>query len=141
VWVVPASPYVDTEAALAAIRFARENGIPFLGTCGGFQHALIEFARHALGRADAEHAETAPAAACPLIAPLACPLVEATGTIRLAPGSKLRRAYGTGEITEGYRCRFGLNPACEGLFAGSPLQVVGRDDGGEVRAVELDGHP
>src|SRR5438067_1294023 len=75
------------------------------------------------------------------IAPLACPLVEATGTIRLAPGSKLHRAYGTDAITEGYRCRFGLNPAFEGLFAGSPLAVVGRDDGGEVRAVELAGHP
>jgi CTP synthase (UTP-ammonia lyase) len=141
VWVVPASPYADTDAALAAIRFARENGVPFLGTCGGFQHALIEFARNALGRPDAGHAETAPDAVAPLIAPLSCPLVEATGTIRLTPGSKLHRAYGTDTITEGYRCRFGLNPDYEALFAGSPLRVVGRDGAGEVRAVELDGHP
>lgn len=44
VWVVPASPYASIDGALAAIRFARETGRPFLGTCGGFQHALIEFA-------------------------------------------------------------------------------------------------
>src|SRR3954467_6580596 len=43
VWVVPASPYVNPEGALDAIRFARETQRPFLGTCGGFQHALIEF--------------------------------------------------------------------------------------------------
>ena len=59
-WCVPASPYRRMEGALLAIRFAREEGRPFLGTCGGFQHAVIEYARHVLGWSDAEHAETAP---------------------------------------------------------------------------------
>jgi CTP synthase (UTP-ammonia lyase) len=45
IWCVPDSPYASMEGALAAIRFARESGRPFLGTCGGFQHALIEYAR------------------------------------------------------------------------------------------------
>src|ERR1700681_764391 len=39
-WVVPGSPYKNMEGVLNAIRFARENNLPFLGTCGGFQHAL-----------------------------------------------------------------------------------------------------
>src|SRR5258708_36323411 len=39
-WCVPASPYKSMDGALQAIRIARERGIPFLGTCGGFQHAL-----------------------------------------------------------------------------------------------------
>ena len=47
IWLVPASPYKNTAAAFIAARYARENGIPFLGTCGGFQHALIEYARNA----------------------------------------------------------------------------------------------
>jgi CTP synthase (UTP-ammonia lyase) len=46
VWCVPASPYANMDGALEAIRFARESRRPFLGTCGGFQHALIEYARN-----------------------------------------------------------------------------------------------
>src|SRR5687768_11230313 len=44
VWCVPASPYANTRGAIAAIRFARQTGRAFLGTCGGFQHALLEYA-------------------------------------------------------------------------------------------------
>ncbi|MDC6726112.1 glutamine amidotransferase-related protein, partial [Leclercia adecarboxylata] len=43
-WCVPGSPYRDVDGALRAIRFAREQGRPFLGTCGGFQHAVLEYA-------------------------------------------------------------------------------------------------
>ena len=53
VWVVPGSPYRSEEGAVAAIRHARVAGVPFLGTCGGFQHALLEFARNAAGLPDA----------------------------------------------------------------------------------------
>src|SRR4051812_27760392 len=42
-WCVPASPYRSMDGALRAIRFARERGGPFLGTCGGFQHVILEF--------------------------------------------------------------------------------------------------
>src|SRR6185295_14806073 len=59
-WCVPASPYANMDGALWAIQFARENKGPFLGTCGGFQHALIEYARNVLGIRDADHAETNP---------------------------------------------------------------------------------
>jgi CTP synthase (UTP-ammonia lyase) len=44
VWCVPVTPYRSAAGALAAIRFARERGVPFLGTCGGFQHAVLEIA-------------------------------------------------------------------------------------------------
>ncbi len=47
-WCVPASPYRRTDGALVAIRFAREERRPFLGTCGGFQHAILEYARHVM---------------------------------------------------------------------------------------------
>jgi CTP synthase (UTP-ammonia lyase) len=60
VWVLPGTPYRDEEAVLAAIRFAREQGMPILGTCGGFQHMALEYARNALGIAGAAHAETDP---------------------------------------------------------------------------------
>src|SRR5215216_5435209 len=44
IWCVPATPYANTRGAVGAVRFAREAGRPFLGTCGGFQHALLECA-------------------------------------------------------------------------------------------------
>ncbi len=141
VWCVPASPYANTAGALAAVRRARESGTPFLGTCGGFQHALLEFARNVLGRADAGHAELDPDAAVPLIAPLACSLVEQTGRVHFTDGSRLREIYGVDSADEPYRCRYGLNPKYERLFAETPLRVAARDGAGEVRAVELVGHP
>jgi CTP synthase (UTP-ammonia lyase) len=141
---VPASPYADMDAALAAIRMARESGRPFLGTCGGFQHALIEYVRNVLGLADADHAETNPEAERMVIAPLACSLVEKAGALRLCAGSRLREIYGADAAEEVYHCRYGLNPRYAGALFGNPatgLRVGATDDAGEVRAVELAGHP
>jgi CTP synthase (UTP-ammonia lyase) len=140
-WCVPASPYANTDGALAAIRFARESGRPFLGTCGGFQHALLEYVRDVLGRRDADHAEIRPDADMPLIAPLACSLVEKSGRILLRDGSRLRAIYGRAEVEEQYHCSYGLNPHYEELLDGGALRVSGRDKAGQVRAVELEGHP
>lgn len=140
-WCVPASPYRSTEGALRAIRFAREQRRPFLGTCGGFQHAVLEYARSVLGWADAEHAETSPDAGLLVVTPLACALVEAQGAVRFSPGSLLRAAYAVDEAVEGYRCRYGLNPAFRDALTAGPLRVAAEDEAGDVRAVELDGHP
>lgn len=140
-WCVPASPYRSMEGALRAIRFARERGRPFLGTCGGFQHAIIEYARNVLGWVDAEHAESAPNAARLVITPLACALVEKTDTIRFQEGSILAAAYGCLEAIEGYHCSYGINPAFSSAIVSGPLRVSAEDGGGEVRAVELEGHP
>lgn len=141
IWCVPASPYRSMEGALRAIRFAREHGRPFLGTCGGFQHAVVEFARNVLGWQDAEHGETAPQAARAVISPLACSLVEAQGVVRLTPGSRLALAYGAEEATEGYRCRYGLNPEFQAALTKGPLRATAWDETGEVRGIELDDHP
>lgn len=140
-WCVPASPYRSMEGALAAIRFAREQGVPFLGTCGGFQHAVLEYARHVLGWADAEHAETATDAARTVIAPLSCALVEVTGGIRFAPRSRLAAIYGVPSAVEGYHCRYGLNPEFRAALTTGPLQVAATDDAGDVRGIELADHP
>jgi len=141
VWCVPASPYANMQAALDAIRWARESGTPFLGTCGGFQHALLEFAHHELKLPHLVHAEVDPESHHHLIAPLSCSLVEKSGTIRLAPGSRMATIYGSFEIEEEYHCSFGLANEQERLFDGSPMKVTGRDRAGEVRAFELSGHP
>jgi CTP synthase (UTP-ammonia lyase) len=141
VWCVPATPYRSMDGALRAIRFARKQGRPFLGTCGGFQHAIIEYARNVLGWVDAEHAESAPDAARLVITPLACALVEKTDTIRFRKGSILAAAYGCLEAIEGYHCSYGINPAFLSTLMSGPLRVSAEDRDGEVRAVELEGHP
>ena len=140
-WCVPASPYRSMEGALHAIGFARTQPRPFLGTCGGFQHAVVEYARSILGWADADHAESSPDAVRPVIAPLSCSLVEVTDRVRLRPGSRIAAAYGATETVEGYRCRYGLNPAFREALVSGPLRVAAEDDAGDVRALELDGHP
>ena len=141
IWCVPASPYRDMDGALAAIRFAREQHMPFLGTCGGFQYALLEFARNHLGWRDAEHGETAPDSDRAIITPLSCSLVEAFAPIRLVAGSRIADAYGALETQERYRCRYGLRKELEAAMFAGPLTVSGYDLQDEIRAIELHGHP
>ena len=138
-WCVPGSPYESEAGALNAIRFARESGMPFLGTCGGCQHAILEYARNVLGIRDAQHAESHPRALLPLIAPLSCALVESRGTVVLDGGSMIREIYGRASVEEGYHCSYGLNPGLEHLLDGSMLRITGRDERGEARALELGG--
>lgn len=140
VWVVPASPYENTEGALGAIRWARETGRPFLGTCGGFQHALIEFARNAAGVADAGHAETHPGGPSLVVTRLSCTLVEATGAVHFSEGSLLGAAYGGPGATEGYRCNYGFNAAYRPALEAAGLRFTAWDDSGEVRGAELPSH-
>ena len=141
VWCVPASPYANMQRALEAIRFARESGMPFLGTCGGFQHALIEWARNVCGIAQAEHAESAPESSEQVIVPLACSLVERRGRILLAEGSRLRAAYRRAEITEEYHCSYSLNSSYAERLLSGDLRAAAHDLEGEVRGVELTAHP
>ncbi len=140
-WCVPASPYRDTDGALRAIRFAREQGRPFLGTCGGFQHAVLEYARNVLGWADAEHGELAPASKRAVITPLSCALVEAIDTLRLVPYTRIANAYGSLDAQEGYRCRYGVNPEFLDALLEGDLIPSGHDSAGDLRAVELLNHP
>jgi CTP synthase len=141
VWVVPASPYRNMEGVLAVIRYARENKIPFLGTCGGFQHALIEFARNVAGIAAADHAESNAGGTELVVTPLACSLVEKTGTITFMRGSRLYAIFGGEPANEGYHCSYGLNEAYRSRMEAAGLIFTGFDEAGDIRAAELPTHP
>lgn len=140
IWVVPASPYKNAEGAFTAIRYARENSIPFLGTCGGFQHAIIEYARNVLGCSDAAHAESDSEGRM-VIAPLSCSLVEKSDTIELRANTLIAKAYGRLSIEEGYHCNYGISPDFASELEEGALRVTGWDEEGEIRAVELITHP
>ena len=140
-WIAPGSPYRDMQNVLAAIQHAREYGIPCLGTCGGFQHMILEYARNVLGFADAQHAEYNPDASKLFISRLACSLVRREMQLRFAVGSQAASIYGTLQATENYYCNFGVNPECVAMLTDGPLVVSGSDAEGEVRVIELPGHP
>jgi hypothetical protein len=86
-WAVSGTPYRNDAAVYAAIKTARTSGQPFLGTCGGFQYAVVEFARNVAGIAGAEHAETAPDADQRVVDRLACSLVGQERSVTAIPGT------------------------------------------------------
>ena len=106
------------EGMILAAQYARENGVPYLGICLGMQIAVIEFARHAVGWADAHSAEFSSLTAHPVIAllPDQIGVTAKGGTMRLGKypcvlgeGTKAYAAYGTREISERHRHRYEFN--------------------------------
>lgn len=141
VWCVPASPYRNEAGAIFAIQHARETGKPFLGSCGGYQHAVLEYARNVLGHAEAGNAEVDPDCPMPVIGALTCALIDEQGDITFTEGSRMAKIYGQPTAREGYRCSYGVNPAYLPLFEGEALTFSGFDRDGDPRAFELAGHP
>ena len=141
IWVAPGSPYKNMGKTLWAIRYAREHSIPCLGTCGGFQHMIIEYARNVLGFKDAQHAEYNPYASDLFISKLDCSLAGREMPLRFVAESQVASIYGTLSAIEQYYCNFGVNPESIPLLKGGSLNITGSDSEGEVRVLELPGHP
>jgi CTP synthase (UTP-ammonia lyase) len=133
----PGSPYNSFEGALKGIRFAREKNVPFIGTCGGFQYAIIEYARDVMGVRDAEHAEVNSSSCNLFVTPLTCSLVGKTEKVNIIPGSRAFSVYGTSSTMERFHCNYGLNPLRRDEITAAGLCVCAYDSLGEVRIVEL----
>jgi CTP synthase (UTP-ammonia lyase) len=126
---------------LRIIEYGRLNNIPTFGTCGGFQHMAIAFARNVLGVKDAEHAEYDPYASKLVVTPLSCSLSGKKLTIMITDKSSLvYRVFGTDTIEERYYCNFGLNPEYQVAIDAAGFKIVGGDEDGEARILELKGH-
>jgi CTP synthase (UTP-ammonia lyase) len=140
------TPYNSMQGALKAIEFARTREVTFLGTCGGFQHALIEFARNVLGLVDADSAEHGGTSNTLVIAPVSCaapnrdpggPKLSNYDKIFLKPDSLLGRIYGRTEISEEYFCNYEVNAAYRETFEAAGMVTAGAAADGQVRAIEL----
>lgn len=136
----PGSPYRSLDGALAAIRYARTSDVPLLGTCGGFQHVVLEYARNVLGVTDAAHAEYDPYASNLFVDVLTCSLAGRTMEVHFAPRSRVAAAYGRRTADERYYCDFGLTQEAAAALDAGGLHVTGVDHDGEPRVVELPGH-
>jgi CTP synthase len=143
--------YRGVEGKVRAIRWARENEIPFLGLCLGLQCAVIEFARHALDTDDANSSEFNVFTEHPVIdlMPDQTDVTDKGGTMRLGlyparlePGTKVRDAYGDEVVYERHRHRFEVNNAYREPLADAGMRFSGvSPDGRLVEFIELDDHP
>lgn len=150
IWASPGSPYKSMEGMLKGIEFARRRDWPFLGTCGGFQYAVIECARNVLGIKDADTAENKSSSRNVIIYPVACAVPNRTGgapklsglvsEIRIRPGSYLQTFYSRNTIQEEFFCNFELNPDYEWCSIEAGFPIAARSPDGEVRAIESPTH-
>ena len=138
------------EGKIAAIRHARENGIPFFGICLGMQCAVIEYARDVLGLEGAHTLEHSPHTPHPVISLMEGQKgVDKGGTMRLGAyacrveaGSLAHKLYGQGMISERHRHRYEFNNDYRAAFAASKMRLSGVNPERDlVEIVELDGHP
>jgi CTP synthase (UTP-ammonia lyase) len=144
------SPYKSFDGMLKGIEFARVHDRPFLGTCSGFQYALIECARNLVGIRDATTAEQDPHAKNIVIYPVACAVPNRApnaprlsgkiNQIRLRPGSYLASYYGKELIEEEFFCNYEMNPEFEWMVMEAGFPVVARGSEGECRAIESAAH-
>jgi CTP synthase (UTP-ammonia lyase) len=140
--IAPGSPYKSMSGVLKIIEYARTYNIPTLGTCGGFQHMIIEFARNVIGIADADHAESNPYASKMVINPLSCSLKGQTLDIEITDKDSLVYSiFKSNTITENYYCNFGLNPEYQEQIDKAGFNMVASDKHQEARIMELKGHP
>lgn len=139
------------EGKIEAIRYAREQKIPFFGICLGMQCAVIEVARHVCGLADANSTELSPGTPHPVISLLdgQQQVTDMGGTMRLGaypcnlnPESRAAEAYHVKQIQERHRHRYEVNPAYREALETHGLKVVGASpDDKLVEVVELENHP
>ena len=139
------------EGMITAARYARENGVPYLGLCLGMQIAVIEFARHVCGFADANSGEFDPDSAHKVIDFLPDQSDETAkgGTLRLgaypcriAPGTKMEECYKTGLISERHRHRYEFNNEFRDALQNAGLVISGTSpDESLVETVEVGEHP
>jgi CTP synthase len=139
------------EGKVRAIRYAREQGVPFLGICYGMQWAVVEFARHVCGLAGANTTEVDPGTPHPVISLLAEQrgIQDKGGTMRLgrylcrlAPGSRAMEAYGAPEVVERHRHRYELNNAYRAMLEAHGMRVSGvYPEQDLVEIIELPAHP
>ncbi|MFO0699523.1 MAG: hypothetical protein U0236_09855 [Nitrospira sp.] len=140
-WIAPGSPYKNLGNTLWAIQQAREHRIPCFGTCGGFQHMVIEYARNVLGFQDAHHAEYSPDASNLFISQLDCSLAGRIMHLTFSEDSHVAAIYGEASATEQYYCNFGVNPSVVSMLKSGPMRITGSDAEGDIRVVEYPGHP
>jgi CTP synthase (UTP-ammonia lyase) len=149
IWGAPGSPFASADGMLASIEYARRGDLPYLGTCGGFQYALIEITRNVLGLLDADSAENDPHGKHIVITPIRCDVpnrspaasrLSGEGAARPVSGTLLEKLCGTRDLRGDYFCSLEANSDFLPRWEAVGLRVSARGEDGEMRAFELRDH-
>jgi len=140
-WIAPGSPYKNDEAVYTLIRWARENNFPILGTCGGFQYMVVEYARNVLGFTDAGHEESEPGVEQLVISKLSCSMKGKQEAVYIDRGSWLYQVLQADKITGHFNCNYGVNALHQAELNQLPLAFTAFSSSGEVRGLEINNHP
>ena len=139
IWIVPGSPYENDAGVFDVIRKAREENMPLLGTCGGFQYMIIEYARNVLGIHHAVHEENNTVGEF-VISKLNCSLKGEEELITLQHNSWLYQVLKKDSMNAKYFCSYGINPRYYDKLMNDGMHFTAFSDQ-HVRAFELKGHP
>lgn len=137
IWVVPGTPYKSDEIVYEAIRQARSNDQPFLGTCGGFQYCVVEFARNVAQLVDASHAESDAESTTHIVNRLSCSLVGEVRTIEPIPGTIFSEICGTSTFAGYHFCNFGMADEYIEALSSAGLVISAKATDAGVEAVEI----
>ncbi len=139
VWLVPGSPYADDDAVLRALTVVRERGIPFLGSCGGMQYAVLEFVRSVLGE-PATHAESDGESDDNVVSALACSLYGEERAVTPVAGTRFD-GWVDGPFTGMHFCNYAPTAAVVERLerAGVVVGATADDAGAEV--LDFPDHP
>lgn len=139
VWLVPGSPYADDDAVLRALTVVRERGIPFLGSCGGMQYAVLEFVRSVLGE-PATHAESEGEGDDNVVSALACSLYGEERVVTPVAGTRFA-GWVDGPFAGMHFCNYAPTAEVVGRLerAGVVVGATADDAGAEV--LDFPDHP
>jgi CTP synthase (UTP-ammonia lyase) len=140
-WIAPGSPYKNDEGVYKLITWCRENNFPLLGTCGGFQYMVVEFAKNVLGIKHAGHEESDPQSGALVISKLSCSLKGQDEQVSITDKqSWLFEVLQKNTINASYYCSYGVNPAYKNTINQNPMAFTAFSAEGDPRALELKGH-
>jgi len=139
-WLIPGTPYKNDEVAYQAIEHARTSNQPFLGSCGGFQYALVEFARNVAGITHAQHGELSPHSDTQVVSSLSCSLIAQERQIRPVKQTRLAEICGEAAFNGFHFCNYGLSAEYESVLSRSGLVINARADDAGVEGIELPEH-
>ena len=139
VWLVPGSPYADDAAVLRALTTVRERGIPFLGSCGGLQYAVLEFVRGVLGAA-ATHAESDGERADNVVVPLACSLDGEERLVTPVPGTRFA-GWVPKPFAGMHFCSYAPSPEVVARLEAAGVVVGATADDAGAEVLDFPGHP
>ncbi len=141
IWSASGSPFKSMIGSLNAIKYAREKRIPHIGTCGGYQHSIIEYARNVLGFNNANHAEYSNDTTDLFVDKMTCSLIGTRGVVNIRENTLAKAIYCKEQIEVDYYCSYGLSDNYKDLVLNGEMVASGFDINNSVRMIELLNHP